>query len=45
VQIIRGRDQASATPTAEAAANPPAPRQGGLRSRMEDRLRRRFDEN
>jgi hypothetical protein len=45
VQIIRGRDQSSATPTASAAANPPAPRHGGLRSRMEERLRRRFDEN
>jgi hypothetical protein len=45
VQIIRGRDQGSATPSASAAAHPPTPRQGGLRSRMEERLRRRFDEN
>ncbi len=45
VQIIRGRDQSTAGPTASAAANPPPPRQGGLRSRMEERLRRRFDEN
>jgi DUF3040 family protein len=41
VQLVRGRDNtASATTGSSSAA---APRAGGLKSRMEDRLRRRFD--
>jgi hypothetical protein len=41
VQTIRHRaSSGSADPAA-----PRQPRQGGMRSRMEDRLRRRFDEN
>ncbi|WP_375487129.1 DUF3040 domain-containing protein [uncultured Jatrophihabitans sp.] len=48
VQVIRGRDRSSATPDdASGAAQPrqSPQRQGGLRNRMEDRLRKRFDEN
>jgi DUF3040 family protein len=41
-QVLRGRNRS--TPTASDAGRPPA-RQSGLRSRMEERLRRRFDEN
>jgi Protein of unknown function (DUF3040) len=44
-QVIRGRGRGSSTPTADAAAAGRAPRPGGLKSRMEERLRRRFDEN
>jgi hypothetical protein len=44
VQTMRGRDQS--TPTASDAGQPPAARDTtGLRSRMEERLRRRFEEN
>ena len=44
-QVLRGRDRS--TPTASDAGRPPAGQSasGGLRSRMEERLRRRFDEN
>jgi hypothetical protein len=42
-QILRGRDRGT-TPNAGAASIRPA-KHSGLRSRMEDRLRRRFDEN
>lgn len=41
-QVLRGRDKSSATATG--SSGPRAPKQTGLRSRMEDRLRRRFDE-
>ncbi len=44
VQVLRGRGRTS-TPNPSDAAQPAPPRQGGLRGRMEDRLRRRFDEN
>lgn len=44
IQMVRGRGR-SGTPTASDAAQPAQPRSGGLRSRMEERLRRRFDEN
>ena len=40
VQLLRGRDSSSGSP---AAAGGSAPRAGGIKSRMEDRLRRRFD--
>ena len=41
VQLVRGRESGSrgATP-----ASPSAPRAGGIKSRMEDRLRRRFEQ-
>jgi hypothetical protein len=42
VQVIRGRDNASTAPAAGGSAR--APRQGGLKNRMEDRLRRRFEQ-
>ncbi len=45
VQVIRGRNASATTPTAAEAERAPAPRHGGLRSRMEERLRRRFDES
>ena len=47
VQLLRGRDR-GATPDDVSGAQRPhiAPqRQSGLRNRMEDRLRKRFDEN
>ncbi len=43
-QVVRGRGRSTSAP----ATNGPgarAPRPGGLKGRMEDRLRRRFDEN
>jgi len=40
VQSLRHRESPSTEPTA-----PRQPRHGGMRTRMEDRLRRRFDEN
>jgi hypothetical protein len=43
VQAIRGRHAAPATGPATRSGS--APRSGGLRTRMEERLRRRFDEN
>jgi hypothetical protein len=47
VQILRGRGRFGGTPSAGGSGAPTrAPRpSGGLKSRMEDRLRRRFDEN
>jgi Flp pilus assembly protein TadB len=42
VQILRSRRAGSATPAATPSAR--APRQSGLKNRMEDRLRRRFDD-
>ncbi|SHG61107.1 Protein of unknown function [Jatrophihabitans endophyticus] len=45
VQAIRGRDRERTPDTPEAAATPDPKQTGGLRNRMEDRLRRRFDEN
>ncbi|HEV7204398.1 MAG TPA: DUF3040 domain-containing protein [Jatrophihabitans sp.] len=42
-QVLRGRDRTDVTPAAASAARHPRP--AGLRTRMEDRLRRRFDEN
>lgn len=41
-QTLRGRDKSSAT--AAGSSGPRAAKQTGLRTRMEDRLRRRFDE-
>jgi Flp pilus assembly protein TadB len=41
VQLIRGRDNSTANRAAATSAGPARP--SGLRSRMEDRLRRRFD--
>lgn len=41
VQSVRHRSSTGATDTAA----PRSPRNGGMRTRMEDRLRRRFDEN
>ena len=40
VQLVRGRDSSGAGPAATGGS---APRAGGIKSRMEDRLRRRFD--
>lgn len=40
VQLLRGRQGTGRSPAASSAA---APRPGGIKSRMEDRLRRRFD--
>ncbi|MGH8862465.1 MAG: DUF3040 domain-containing protein, partial [Jatrophihabitantaceae bacterium] len=45
VQTLRHRATPTAGPEAGAAAAARAPRSGSLRSRMEDRMRRRFDEN
>lgn len=47
VQVVRGRDRA-ATPddvSGVQRSNPGPQKQGGLRNRMEDRLRKRFDES
>jgi hypothetical protein len=46
VQILRGRGRlgGTATNTGGAASHAPRP-SGGLKGRMEERLRRRFDEN
>jgi hypothetical protein len=41
-QALRGRSGAS---TVEETESPKNPRSSGIRTRMEDRLRRRFDEN
>src|SRR6185503_15453453 len=40
VQVVRGRESSSSP---SAGSTPRAPRQSGLKTRMEDRLRRRFD--
>jgi hypothetical protein len=42
-QVLRGRDRGAAASTGTATAR--VPKQSGLRGRMEDRLKRRFDEN
>ena len=44
VQVIRGRQSSSTQPTASGTSPARAPRQSGLKNRMEDRLRRRFDD-
>ncbi|HKC29079.1 MAG TPA: DUF3040 domain-containing protein [Jatrophihabitans sp.] len=41
VQLLRGRNRGSA---ARSGGGTRAPRQGGLKDRMEERLRRRFDD-
>jgi hypothetical protein len=40
-QLLRGRDNSATAPSG--GTTPPGARSGGLKSRMEDRLRRRFD--
>lgn len=44
VQIVRSRRAGSTTPAATRTSAQRAPRASGLRSRMEDRIRRRFDD-
>lgn len=44
-QVLRGRDHSSDPTASDAGSPPPSARASGLRSRMEERLRRRFDEN
>jgi hypothetical protein len=44
VQVIRGRGRTGTAPASGGTGNRP-PHGGGLKSRMEDRLRRRFDES
>jgi hypothetical protein len=45
VQLLRGRGRLGGTEaTRGSSSSPRAPRQSGLKSRMEERLRRRFDE-
>jgi hypothetical protein len=44
VQVIRGRGRTATAPASGGTGNRP-PHGGGLKSRMEDRLRRRFDES
>jgi hypothetical protein len=44
VQVIRGRRSSSSAPANSASSATRAPRQSGLKSRMEERLRRRFDD-
>jgi hypothetical protein len=45
VQVVRGRDSTASAPSGASNASSRAARQGGLKGRMEDRLRRRFDES
>jgi Flp pilus assembly protein TadB len=47
VQVLRGRQRRSGgtTPPPSSGGSGRAARQSGLKSRMEERLRRRFDEN
>ena len=49
VQVLRGRDKGGSAPNGESGpshgANSGKQQGGGLRGRMEDRLRRRFEEN
>jgi hypothetical protein len=45
VQTLRGRGRRNATPAAPSRPQRQSGRSGGLKGRMEDRLRRRFDEN
>lgn len=44
-QVLRGRQTGGATASTGAGGGSSAPKNAGLRSRMEDRLRRRFEEN
>lgn len=44
VQVVRGRHANSSAPESSGATPIRAPRQSGLKSRMEERLRRRFDD-
>ena len=44
VQIVRGRRNGSSAPAPNRTGAQRAPRASGLRSRMEDRIRRRFDD-
>ena len=45
VQVVRGRRSGSAAPVASSSSSGTRPpRQSGLKSRMEERLRRRFDD-
>jgi Flp pilus assembly protein TadB len=44
VQVVRGRRSGSTAPTPSGTSPSRAPRQSGLKSRMEERLRRRFDD-
>jgi hypothetical protein len=44
VQIVRGKRSGSSTPATSSTTTTRAPRQSGLKSRMEERLRRRFDD-
>ena len=46
VQVLRGRgDNSASAPAGGSGASSRVARPGGLKGRMEDRLRRRFDEN
>jgi hypothetical protein len=44
VQVVRGRRSSDTTSPAAAATSPRAARPTGLKTRMEERLRRRFDD-
>jgi Flp pilus assembly protein TadB len=44
VQVVRGRRTGSTAPTASSSGAARAARQSGLKTRMEERLRRRFDD-
>jgi hypothetical protein len=44
VQLVRGRGAHNGTASSPTGGGSRAPRQGGLKGRMEDRLRRRFDD-
>ena len=44
VQVIRGRRSGSTEPAPSGTSTPRVPRHSGLKSRMEERLRRRFDD-
>jgi Flp pilus assembly protein TadB len=44
VQVVRGRRTGSTTPATSSSSASRTPRQSGLKNRMEERLRRRFDD-
>lgn len=44
VQVFRGRRTGGSAPSTSSPTSTRAPRQSGLKSRMEERLRRRFDD-
>jgi Protein of unknown function (DUF3040) len=44
-QVVRGRKGTTAEPNASSGPSNRTSRQSGLKNRMEERLRRRFDEN